>query len=202
MQNYSSIIGAPPVETFAQSELPGAASLRVHLVAIQVHAAYSHALRTEIFPYPATTGVDRKVDLAYRRTLDDYEAYLCLGVIWQASRYVTECELAAAGLSRVVEDGVCLTAHGLAVQLCHNPSDVAKTVRRVRNISIAACEFRLIERAQHFKTKIELKGTEVLHDLMTKVARRAHGAFQAIQPASATRQTPEFSGLIAGRTDE
>ena len=105
---------------------------------------------------------------SYRRLLITPEAHGILKVVWKESSHITEEELATLGMAKIMNDG-CITQHGLAVKLTDKPSEVSALNTQVRNVSIAAETFRLVERKQHSSTRVHLFGTILLHEFMTEL---------------------------------
>jgi hypothetical protein len=143
-------------------------ALRLHGAQIQMSANYSALLKSMIFPHPID-GFDRKSLAQFRRLLDDPQALTILALIWQASDSVSQYALAAAGLCQT-KTSEHLTSHGLAVKIAGAPEHLAKINSRIRNIGIAASAYGLIERNGVNKTRVDLRGTALLHDFMVALS--------------------------------
>jgi hypothetical protein len=142
-------------------------ALQIHAAHFVLRAGYSRLLRTMVFPHPSAPH-DQKTLLQFQRVLDDYDSHLVLGIVWQASEFVSKGASATAGLTQ--EKNECLNSHRLAVRLSLRPSDLAKTNTRVRSIAIAASAYGLVERKTKHPTRVDLKGTLLLHKFMMEIA--------------------------------
>ena len=123
--------------------------------------------------------VDRKSRQSFERILLQEEAQWILAIIWRESKYVSDSDLAVAGLSRLFPGGD-LTAFGLAVKLAELTEDCAALNTRIRNIAIAAHAFGLVERSNISATKVSITGTALLHSVMTRLAQEYAAAARMI----------------------
>jgi hypothetical protein len=175
-------------------------ALRMHGAHFEMRAAYSRLLRTMVFSKPPQ-GNDLKQLLQFRRVLDDYEAHLVLALLWQASEWVSELSLAAAGLNRI-GDGECLNSHSLAVSLSATAAELAKTNSRVRNIGIAGAAYGLVERKAVHATLVDLKGTRFLHEFMIELGREGSRAINGIVSPTPDAMASDQSCVLKGGLNE
>jgi hypothetical protein len=121
-----------------------------------------------VFPRPIN---DKKAALSFQRTLEAYETYPILRVIWKESPYVTDSELEASGYMRSFRPGT-LTCHGFAERIAESDTDVGKVNKRIRTIVDASSAYGLIEKQKvGLRKKNLLVGSEFLHEFMVELSK-------------------------------
>jgi hypothetical protein len=105
----------------------------------------------------------------YRKQLQSDDAALILTILWQESSYISDRDAESIGFSRS-PSRAGITQHGIAVALAKDRGELATISSRVRRVSLAAAAYGLIERnVRAYHTAIPLRGTELLHNFMTRV---------------------------------
>src|SRR5262249_2266256 len=129
---------------------------------------YTRLLGEIVFTLGTITGDDRKTIKSFRRTLESHEANTVLSILWRESPYITDDELAYDGHAKLFGENP-LTCYCLAVHLAGSKNEVAATNSRVRLIVAAGTAFGLVSKKHLASTKIQIFGTEFLHNFMVRL---------------------------------
>jgi hypothetical protein len=91
-----------------------------------------------------------------------------LGIIWKESDFVSPGDLRAAGLERNFEPGA-LNSHSLGCLIATGKSTLNAATQRVAAFVAMAVRYRLVEQVRSKSKPIELRATELLHEVMLAI---------------------------------
>ena len=91
-----------------------------------------------------------------------------LAIVWKESDFVSPGDLKAAGLERNFEPGT-LNAHGLGCLIATGKSTLNAATQRVAAFVAMAVRYGLIDQIRSTSKPIELRGTELLHEVMLAI---------------------------------
>ena len=156
-------------------ELPQPRRSTAVVVALKAHATFMdmkaniETALDEVIDDFREKAANRKLFRKHRRVLLSNGGYDVILFIWKESRFVSEDEIAAAGLSRRY-GGRMITAHNLATEFSEEPAEVGKMNSKIRSIGLAANYFGLLERKKQRGKAVELRATDLLDSLMARTA--------------------------------
>jgi hypothetical protein len=179
--------GAQPLlsDSFAQPESlqvrENEAELVFRLAAIQIRWQMNYACVLQEIVFSQTLDkFDRKDAKKYSTILKTPDALSLLYIIWKES--LTDDQLKSFGVTRLPAP---LNAHGLAVQLSETPRNLAQLNSHIRNFSLAAAAYGLLNRASARSKLVVLEPTTFLHEFLVELMRR-------------NLNDPEFRSIISG----
>lgn len=107
-------------------------------------------------------GCDDKEIASHRRLLRQEVACQTLVLIWVASPY-------SQGEAKS-DDDIEITAYGLGLEIARSKREISKFIGYVGRVVEAACACGLVTRTSVTRNRAPIHGTQLLHDLMLKMA--------------------------------
>ena len=142
------------------------AYLRIISAVSAMDAQRVDVIRSAVFSPILVPHGERAEYAKYTRLLEGSLAHNILTIIWKESDFMAG-HPNSTGMKKTSLNGI--TQHGLAVAMAETPGEVGALNSFIRNVSIAAEKFGLLER-NIAPNKVYLVGTSVLHRMMTLVA--------------------------------
>lgn len=175
-QRTSELLGPEPTPTVL--------ALMAVKVKFEMIASYSAELERMVdraLPSSSIRINPKAVRSAQRRLASD-EAFQVTAIIWKQSSYVSDKEIAAAGLARL--NGI-LTSNSISRDLLPELAPqlfVQAKCARVQQIVKAAWQLGLIKKERLRPKLISLIGTEMLHEFMLNVGGGSYSAIGTTFP--------------------